>query len=320
MPRAAQQQTIDEGSPRPYKRFANPSCYVQSWYPLIPCARLQRGSVLSHTALGRRLALFRTNSGVASAVDARCPHLGADLGLGTVEGERLRCAFHGWCISGHGKVEACERSRGGAETHRTYPTAEKFGLLWMFNGRQPLFELPEIPRDQRFRLALPSQRIKCHPHLVLGNGLDLDHFDTLHGFEFTEPPKLSSVDAHRLSVALVGRMQSLPMRILSGCTRASIKATFTTVGASIALVEVSAPTRFTVLFTGRPENGDCVTKTIIFLPSLNPVTVVRNLIILVLLLHSDRKILDRIQFHPNFTPRDALLEKYASLVNALPTG
>ena len=50
---------------------------------------------------GRELVLFRTESGEAHAVDAYCAHLGAHLAVGgKVEGEGIRCPFHGWCYDG----------------------------------------------------------------------------------------------------------------------------------------------------------------------------------------------------------------------------
>ena len=47
-------------------------------------------------ALGRKIiALFRAN-GTLYAIDDVCPHMGASLGSGYVEGEVVTCPWHAW--------------------------------------------------------------------------------------------------------------------------------------------------------------------------------------------------------------------------------
>ena len=36
------------------------------------------------------------DSGVAQVIDYRCPHRGAQMHLGWVEGDDIRCVYHGW--------------------------------------------------------------------------------------------------------------------------------------------------------------------------------------------------------------------------------
>lgn len=51
--------------------------------------------------LGENFAVFRTANGVASVLDAYCPHLGAHLGIGSrVVGDCVECPFHGWQFRG----------------------------------------------------------------------------------------------------------------------------------------------------------------------------------------------------------------------------
>ena len=68
---------------------------------------LPPGGVLSLRYFGRELVLFRTESGEPRVLDAFCPHLGAHLGHGgKVQGESIRCPFHGWCFDGRGACTA----------------------------------------------------------------------------------------------------------------------------------------------------------------------------------------------------------------------
>lgn len=50
---------------------------------------------------GMNLAVFRGESGRSYILDAYCPHLGANLGVGgTVDGDCIACPFHGWTFNG----------------------------------------------------------------------------------------------------------------------------------------------------------------------------------------------------------------------------
>jgi len=77
---------------------------------------LKRGEVKPMNVLGGQYALWRGNDGVAHLFDAYCPHLGANLAFGgKVEGDCLKCAFHGWEYSGNG---ACSKVPYAAEPNK----------------------------------------------------------------------------------------------------------------------------------------------------------------------------------------------------------
>ena len=64
------------------------------WYAAGWCSEITTCPI-ARRILGRPVALFRTESGKAAAFDNCCPHRMAPLSLGTVEGETLRCGYHG---------------------------------------------------------------------------------------------------------------------------------------------------------------------------------------------------------------------------------
>jgi nitrite reductase/ring-hydroxylating ferredoxin subunit len=47
---------------------------------------------------GTKVALFRCG-GAFYAIRNQCPHMGGDLGDGYLEGEIVRCPWHGWKFS-----------------------------------------------------------------------------------------------------------------------------------------------------------------------------------------------------------------------------
>jgi phenylpropionate dioxygenase-like ring-hydroxylating dioxygenase large terminal subunit len=298
--------------------FANPRAAARSWYAALRSRSLRPGRTKILALASRRVLLYRGADGAARAIDARCPHLGADLGLGKVEANAVRCAFHGWCFGFDGVCrDAPGHPQPPARRARVYPCEERYGLLWIFNGPEPLFQLPAPEGRGWWSLALPSQRIRCHPHLVLANGLDVAHYETLHGMGLTEPATLS-VGRHEVSVAMRGRPKAAFWRFVSGTRQSDIVARFTTIGGSLAWTTVEAPVRFHVLFSGRPDaNGACVTRTVFLFPRTLSSDPLRAIGLMAMLLHDDRKVLDSIEFRPDFAATDGPMQAFAGMVNGL---
>ncbi len=58
-------------------------------------ADLPESSPVTVQVDSRQIALFKTGGDVF-AMDNACPHKGAPLGQGTVEGGKIFCPMHGW--------------------------------------------------------------------------------------------------------------------------------------------------------------------------------------------------------------------------------
>ena len=311
-----------------YERFANPASITQSWY----CAGLSRdlgpGKTLGVELFGRRLALYRGQDGVARALDARCPHLGADLAQGTVVKDRLRCGFHHWTFSGEGACVACPTAYGGAPRARAraWPVAERYGALWVFAGPEPLFSLPDFPGTQDPAvLALPAKAMRAHPHVVAMNGLDTEHFRVVHGMPFLEQPRLDQPDAFRTRLTLRARLDgggplAATVRALSGGV---LTAEFTTWGGNLAVIEGHAgalPVR--VLFSHAPAaGGGSLSRTFLIAPSRGPrawASLAGAALVMAHILRGDGDIMDGLEFRPGFAPADSALSAFAAQVEAMP--
>ena len=305
-------------------KFNNPTVAIQSWYVAAPSKAVRRGQVKSYDLLDRRIALFRDQNGTVHALDARCAHLGADLGQGQVVGNQLQCAFHHWCYDPDG---SCRRVPGldhpPRRRVRRYPTQEKWGLIWIFNGPRPLFTLPEPPSKagERYRhFRPPPQHINCHPHLVIANGLDITHFESLHGMVFSTPPRLIVDEPYQLTLEVRGRPDSRLLQHLTGSRQQDIVASFTTLGGNLAWAEVREPIRFYMLFTGLPSSaGGCQTQTVFFFPAKPAKQCLQAILLMYTLLRDDHRILDSLMFSPGFTEQDESLKCFAKTVNAMET-
>jgi nitrite reductase/ring-hydroxylating ferredoxin subunit len=296
---------------------------TQGWYVAARSNTIRRGKTRSLDLLNRRIAIYRDDAGDIHTLDARCAHLGADLGHGCVVGDGLRCAFHGWRWGADG---ACEDAPGlvqpPARRVRSYPVQERWGLIWLWNGSRPLWELPDVSRSESLRsITLPPQTIRCHPHLVIANGLDAAHFEALHDMHCTAPPALTIDVPHRITLALRGKPRSPWLQRLTGSRNTEIVSRFTTIGGNLAWATIEQPIRFHVLFSGRPSPvGHCDTQTVVFVPRAFGPRLIQAALLLWTLLRDDSRILHDIQFTPGYTELDAPLRAFADGVDALPTG
>jgi len=292
-------------------RFANPEVVCEGWYPIGRARSIPRGAI-KRIPIGKRdVVVYRDFDGALHAVERSCGHLGADLSLGKVVDKGLQCAFHRWCWNGDG---VCANGTRIA----TYAIRERWGVGWVWAGEAPAYELPgPEPPNGAHVLRLPMQRIACHPHVVLGNGLDVSHVVGVHRFHFEGEPAVESEPPHRMSVQVRAHFHTTLMRNILGLAEQSARWRFTTIGPSLAWVKVDSPTPFELVWAARPlPDGSCATQTLFFLPRWRSLT--RAVPMMIATTWADRRVLSGLQFRPNFVASDAIFARYAKLVEALP--
>jgi nitrite reductase/ring-hydroxylating ferredoxin subunit len=170
--------------------------FATGWYALCASGELPPGRVLARTLCGRELALYRTSGGQAVAVNAACPHLGAHLGhTSTVEGETLRCSFHGFRFDPSG---ACVATGYGTRpppkcSLATWPLHEVNGFVLVYfdpAGRPPSWHVPAAPRpreDGWTRTRTRLTRLPAHVQDLAENSVDVGHLSHVHGYRELEP-------------------------------------------------------------------------------------------------------------------------------------
>ncbi|HYS52337.1 MAG TPA: Rieske 2Fe-2S domain-containing protein [Thermoanaerobaculia bacterium] len=291
-------------------RFANPEVVFEGWYPIGRARAFGRGKIRK-IAIGKRdVVVYRDFSGELRAVERSCGHLGADLSLGKVVDQGLQCAFHRWCWNADG---VCANGARIA----TYAVRERWGVAWVWAGETPAYDLPmPEPENRAHFLRLPMQRIACHPHVVLGNGLDISHVAGVHRFHFEGEPRMEATPPHRVSVQVCARFHPTLMRHILGLAGKSARWTFTNIGPSLAWVKVDSPTPFELLWAARPlPDGSCATQTLFFLPCWRSLT--RAVPMMIATTWADRRVLSGLQFRAGFVPADAIFERYAHLIEGL---
>lgn len=179
--------------------------FTQSWYPVCMSRELPNGKILGTSFLDGRIVVFRGESGKVQALSAYCPHLGADLAAGTVVGDAIRCAFHHWEFNQDG---SCLRTGPGDPTPPGaclfhFPTQERFGMIWVFNGETPLYELPDFPYPDDelvFHVEEHDEIFPVDPWVVCCNTPDVQHIRVVHGFQFDkgEPAENMELTEHSM--------------------------------------------------------------------------------------------------------------------------
>ncbi|MFO0576790.1 MAG: Rieske 2Fe-2S domain-containing protein [Polyangia bacterium] len=160
----------------------------RGWFSIGSVEDTPVGTVQNHRIAGHDLVAFRGADGVLAVADAFCPHLGAHLGHGgRVDGNDLRCPFHGFCFD---KSGACTRT--GYNTRpppkarlRTWPTIERHGVSLVYydpEGAPPSFEIPDVSMEGWSPLLFHHWRLRGHPQETSENSVDIGHFPHIHNY------------------------------------------------------------------------------------------------------------------------------------------
>jgi 5,5'-dehydrodivanillate O-demethylase oxygenase subunit len=114
------------------------------WQPVCVAAELKLGRAKPLRIMSENFTVYREESGVPHVVAPRCPHRGTLLSTGWVEGDSLRCFYHGWKYGPSGQCVEAPAEREGSEKSvriRSYPTKEYLGLIFAYlgDGEPPVF-------------------------------------------------------------------------------------------------------------------------------------------------------------------------------------
>jgi nitrite reductase/ring-hydroxylating ferredoxin subunit len=181
--------------------------YPNSWFLFGFSDELPPGGLLARPFMGQQVAVFRTPAGQAAAVDAYCPHLGAHFGYGRrVEGELLRCPFHGFCYDTQGR---CVRTGYGTPPPpkavlRTWPLREQNGLLLVYHhaqGAPPAWEIPALEANGWTTVRYRKFELFDHPQETTENSVDVGHFAFVHNYRNTRMLRQAVTEGPYLSTA-----------------------------------------------------------------------------------------------------------------------
>jgi len=155
------------------------------WHPVAYASELT-DSPMRVVLLEEPLVLVRLGGQVRCFADL-CAHRGTALSLGWVEGDELRCAYHGWT---YGPDGVCTRipARFGSNIPRrarlrAHRVQEAYGVVWVCLDGDPVYPIPEFPEwgDESYRVVpIPAYEWRCSAARRLENFVDFAHFAWVH--------------------------------------------------------------------------------------------------------------------------------------------
>ncbi|QJB68773.1 Rieske 2Fe-2S domain-containing protein [Parasphingorhabdus halotolerans] len=150
---------------------------------------------------GEDMVLYRGESGRVFLVEAYCPHMGTHLANNStsyvitdkehVEGDNIRCPYHGWRFGPDGQCNDIPYSPAPPPKKaclKNWQVEEKAGCIWMWHdeeGGEPEYDLPNFemydqPHWVNWEIDVLGE-LDCHPQEVVDNMVDKGHLGPVHG-------------------------------------------------------------------------------------------------------------------------------------------
>lgn len=177
-----------------------PHTFARGWHMIADAATLGK-EPMPVRFFARDMVLYRGESGTPHLVDAYCPHMGAHLGRNStsyivrdgerIEGESIRCPFHGWRFGPDGRcnqIPYSDQRIPGAAQIKSWTVIERAGVIWMWHDEEdnapdhdlPGFEQWDDPSWVRWVIDDLGE-LPQHPIEVVDNMADFAHFVPIHG-------------------------------------------------------------------------------------------------------------------------------------------
>ncbi|MGG6240334.1 Rieske 2Fe-2S domain-containing protein [Nodosilinea sp. AN01ver1] len=163
------------------------------WYAVEFSAAVT-GSPTPVKLMGENYVLYRGEDGQVVAMRDRCIHRGASLAGGWVEGNCIRCPYHGWRYEADGTCVHIPADQAGTPIPKraridSFPIEERYGLVWLFVGDLPAEQRPPIPAlpeygDPAWRMITGEYTWNAHYTRVVESGLDSSHAPFVHSVFF----------------------------------------------------------------------------------------------------------------------------------------
>lgn len=195
------------------------------WYVAAFADEIAPGKQIGRKYLGESVVIFRTDSGELGALEDRCSHRAMPLSEGHVEGEIIRCCYHGVEFDKRGtctRIPNQQRIPSAANV-RSFPVVEKDYLVWIWMGDaaaadpSQIIDSPEHD-DPRWTWKPYNFHVKSNWQLIIDNIMDLTHVPYIHAKTIGGNPEQhygadTKVDFDGRKVTLIRHMpNSVPPR------------------------------------------------------------------------------------------------------------
>ncbi len=169
---------------------------VNVWCVLMPSKKLAKKQIIKQTILGVDYAIYRSENGRVYGVEDRCPHRNIELTLGEVQGNNIRCPYHGMCVKAHNEESERPNNTNSTVADKYLDSAVKYlavkeyyGLIWAFIGHPTQADKHPLPKLDGFNQMNSAditivKPIDSHWSYAYDNGVDLFHYPLHEGVPF----------------------------------------------------------------------------------------------------------------------------------------
>ncbi len=314
--------------------FNNPDVVVKGWYIVCASDALPVKSIQSFDVCGQRIAVFRGEDGRVRSLDAYCPHMGTDLGIGDVVGNQARCFFHHWAFDESGVCQQipCQSHIPANARLQAYATEEKYGFVWVYPDAIAPSSLPEFDELKGHEIITRADKTlerKCHHHICMMNGIDVQHLQTVHNLPVDMSLSLDREDEKgQIDFTLTGDLPTgIGQKILGHTYTYSMRYSHGCVGLLTMMKNVRflPPLHLLYAYVPLASGGTRIQPIYVTRKRKGPIGWLINTMLLLLtqlcyyaLRGEDGQIYDNIQFNPqNLLPIDRPLTEYIRYVNDL---
>ena len=155
------------------------------WLPIHRAEELRPGEAKPIEIMSERFTLYRGAGGAPHVVGFRCPHRGTQLSTGWVEGDCIRCVYHGWLFNSAGQCteQPAENTSFASKIHiRGCPTREYLGLIFAYFGAGEAPTFPRFPHMEEDGVleVLATEVWPCNFFQRVDNNGDTYHVPFVH--------------------------------------------------------------------------------------------------------------------------------------------
>ena len=164
---------------------------LRRYWHAVGCSDMVTAKPQRVKVLGEELVLYRSGDGAPVLMELRCAHRRVALDHGRVEGDCIRCPYHGWLYDAAGQcIEQPAEPDGSSFKDKvrlaSYRTQEFSGIVFAYMGPEPAPLLPlfDVLRMTDGVKEVMMQTVHTNWLGHIENVVDISHLAWLHGYTF----------------------------------------------------------------------------------------------------------------------------------------
>ncbi len=182
--------------------------YINFWYPIAKSKEITTYQPFKTKVLMMNLVAFRDTDGKPVVLSDTCIHRGGSLGDGKIKKGQVECPYHGWMFDKAGTcthIPTVEETPPARAKVDSYPTQEKYGIVFAFLGdlpeaeRPPLYEMKEYEVEPWRANDVVVFELDAYYERSIENGLDPAHNEFVHPLQ-GGPSIAQSIKDHPIDV------------------------------------------------------------------------------------------------------------------------